>query len=202
MPPAPEGRRRPFGDDAASRGALQPRQIFKAHRDAAGSTREQDLEAGGGAGSAPGDQLRDLRICKISLSRPCLTQNQKRTVINQEKARVLRIQRLVIRDRSQQMGVVGAVEAADRTVAAGATGAMDMTVMLLTRRRRSRMVARQEAKLAGSRGVAKLAARRALASVRVTARVSQSQRQRRRPSSATDVARWAITCPNAPSRSS
>ena len=69
MPPAPEGRRRPFGDDAASRGALQPRQIFKAHRDAAGSTREQDLEAGGGAGSAPGDQLRDLRFCKISLSR-------------------------------------------------------------------------------------------------------------------------------------
>ena len=75
MPPAPEGRRRPFGDDAASRGALQPRQIFKAHRDAAGSTREQDLEAGGGAGSAPGDQLRDLRICKIvSLSSSCRTQ--------------------------------------------------------------------------------------------------------------------------------
>ena len=68
MPPAPEGRRRPFGDDAASRGALQPRQIFKAHRDAAGSTRAQDLEAGGGAGSAPGDQLRDLRICKKYLS--------------------------------------------------------------------------------------------------------------------------------------
>ena len=64
MPPAPEGERRPFGDDAASRGALQPRQIFKARRDSAGSTRAQDLEAGGGAGSAPGDQLRETRICK------------------------------------------------------------------------------------------------------------------------------------------
>ena len=82
MPPAPEGRRRPFGDDAASRGALQPRQIFKAHRDAAGSTREQDLEAGGGAGSAPGDQLRDLRICKIvSLPSSCGTQESARTVL-------------------------------------------------------------------------------------------------------------------------
>ena len=69
MPPAPEGERRPFGDDAAGGGGLQPQQIFKAHRDAAESTREQDLEAGGGAGSALGDQLRDLRICKISLSR-------------------------------------------------------------------------------------------------------------------------------------
>ena len=55
MPPAPEGRRRPYGDDAASRGALQPRQIFEAHRDAAESTRTRDLEAGGGAGSAPGN---------------------------------------------------------------------------------------------------------------------------------------------------
>ena len=50
------------------------------------------------------------------------------------------------------MGVVGAVEAVDRTVEAGATRAMDMTVELLTRRRKSRMVAK-EAKLAGkSRG--------------------------------------------------
>ena len=68
MPPAPEGERRPFGDDAASRGGLQPRQIFKAHRDAAESARERDLEAGGGAGSAPGDQLRETRICKKYLS--------------------------------------------------------------------------------------------------------------------------------------
>ena len=68
MPPAPEGERRPYGDDAARRCALQPRQIFKAHRDAAESARERDLEAGGGAGSAPGDQLRETRICKIYLS--------------------------------------------------------------------------------------------------------------------------------------
>ena len=83
MPPAPEGERRPYGDDAASRCALQPRQIFKAHRDAAESARERDLEAGGGAGSAPGDQLRETRICKIiiiSLSLPCGTQKSGRTV--------------------------------------------------------------------------------------------------------------------------
>ena len=49
----------------ASGAALQPRQIFKVHRDAAESTRAQDLEAGGGAGSALGDQLEIRRFWKI-----------------------------------------------------------------------------------------------------------------------------------------
>jgi hypothetical protein len=56
------------------------------------------------------------------------------------------------------MGDIGAVEAEDLAVEADALGAIGMTVELPTRRRRSRMVAKQEAKLAGSRAVAKLAA--------------------------------------------
>jgi hypothetical protein len=58
------------------------------------------------------------------------------------------------------MGDIGAVEAGDRAVEADALGAIGMTVELPTRRRRSRMVAKQEARarLAGSRAAAKVAA--------------------------------------------
>ena len=60
------------------------------------------------------------------------------------------------------MGDIGAVEAGDRVtdraVEADTLGAIGMTVELPTRRRRSRMVAKQEARLAGSRAAAKLAA--------------------------------------------
>ena len=56
------------------------------------------------------------------------------------------------------MGDIGAAEAEDLAVEADALGAIGMTVELPTRRRRSRMVAKQEARLAGSRAAAKLAA--------------------------------------------